>query len=392
MLEAEVFDTKVEATYEFKIEAIAEGGAKLVTNKKTLTYKCLNNVFIQQPFDFNPNYFSYKMSSGSTKVYGFSDFISQHYLCPIEKYELDNNNDYTSINPPAKASFDPNCVTLYGNLCKEVNVKVDQYGTYDFWVVATARGGAKKSFKVTVTVDCGDEVVSVNPTEIVKYYPLDSMWNTPINVHASNTLPSFKSAFTVTHQYGCNFNNYKVWADENGTIAVDGNITLNNGNDENNANINLLDHIPLNHKIFYIQFVSDGGVKKMLKYDYTICGYEKVHTYAKETKDYWYQRTDVDQNRTIEYSLLDPLYWFDLGGSANGCLNETLVFYTDKYCITEWKNPTPKRVELQSDGNGKQRIYHYTNVSFPYTELWLCRKTLGNNYAAVPFAFETCGT
>lgn len=153
-----------------------------------------------------------------------------------------------------------------------------------------------------------------------------------------------------------------------------------------------MDHRPLNHKVFYIQFVSDGGVKKMLKFDYTICGYEKLYTPVTESMDYWYKKTAIDQNRTIEWNTLDPLFWFDLGGSAQGCFNETLVFYTDKYCITEWLNPTPKWVELQSDGNGKQRIYQYTNVSYPYTELWLCRKSLGNSYAAVPMAFEVCGT
>lgn len=78
---------------------------------------------------------------------------------------------------------------------------------------------------------CGDEVITVNPTEIVKYYPLDSSQYTPINVHATTTSPSFKNAFTLTHIGGCDFNNYQVWADENGTDAVDGNITLNNAND-----------------------------------------------------------------------------------------------------------------------------------------------------------------
>lgn len=68
------------------------------------------------------------MASGGTKVYGFSDFIAVHHLCPIEKYELDNNNDPTTINAPTKASFDSNCQTLYGNLCKEIDVKVDQLG------------------------------------------------------------------------------------------------------------------------------------------------------------------------------------------------------------------------------------------------------------------------
>lgn len=110
LMEAEVFDTSIEATYSFRIEATALGGSKRWTNTKTLQYKCLDNVFIQQPFDFNPNYFSYIQAPGSKKRYDFSRFTTYHYLCPIEKYVLDNNADNTNINSPTRAVLDPTCI------------------------------------------------------------------------------------------------------------------------------------------------------------------------------------------------------------------------------------------------------------------------------------------
>lgn len=90
-------------------------------------------------------------------------------------------------------------------------MEVDTIGTYDFWIVAYARGGAKKSYKVTVTVDCGDEVVEVDPTEITKVYPRDDVSTvTPIKVESISTAPSYFYAMKVTNLY-CPLTTHKIW-------------------------------------------------------------------------------------------------------------------------------------------------------------------------------------
>lgn len=44
------------------------------------------------------------------------------------------------------------------------------------------------------------------------------------------------------------------------------------------------------------------------------------------------------------------------------------------------------------DGGGKQMVYQYTNVSYPETTLYACRRTFGNIYAKVRMNFEVCGS
>jgi hypothetical protein len=252
---------------------------------------------MQQPFDFNTDLYSSLKAIGYTTKFDWSDFTSFHHLCPIIKYDIDNDSVNTIISSPSQVTWDTTCKTQYGDLCKTINLKVDTIGTYDFWVVVFVKGGSKKNFKVTVTVGCGDELVTVSPTEIVRVYPLDTFTNTsPININATLTDAAWKSHFTITHPQisVCGFKSYKVWKYENGTGTVDSNITLTNPTNENNANIRLLDHQGMNNKIFYIQVVTDGGASNILKFDYTICGEENIQPKSNLVYDYMWRRTDTD--------------------------------------------------------------------------------------------------
>lgn len=157
----------------------------------------------------------------------------------------------------------------------------------------------------------------------------------------------------------CNFNKWKIWKYENGTGVVDANITLTNSLSETNANIGLRDHKPMNYKVFYIQLETDGGATNMIKFNYTICGYEEIQPSSNIDYDYMFRRTDIDQQRILTYTFLDTIFREDVAGGVLGCFNDTIDFFTDPWCQLRWTNPSYpfEKVAILPDGGGNQMVY-----------------------------------
>lgn len=94
LMRARVKNTKVEATYTFKILAIAEGGYEHWTGVRTMKYVCDPTTYsIQMAPDFAKNLTYYKGTSGQYATLLFSAFSTRHLYCKVNRYEIDNNND-----------------------------------------------------------------------------------------------------------------------------------------------------------------------------------------------------------------------------------------------------------------------------------------------------------
>lgn len=162
-MRARVKNTKVEATYTFKILAIAEGGYEHWTGVKTMKYVCDPSTYsIQMAPDFANNLTYYKGTSGQFKSLLFSAFTTRHQYCKVNTYEIDNNNDAATLVSPSGLSWDPTCTS--DHLCRNLRVTIDTATNYTFYLVVKADGNLQTSVAVQVLITCGIEQLSITKT------------------------------------------------------------------------------------------------------------------------------------------------------------------------------------------------------------------------------------
>jgi hypothetical protein len=290
------------------------GGRTEWWGPKTLTYRCLDKHYTQEPFDFNSKVFVNRPTS-TPFIYDYSPFTSTHAYCPVYSYGVDDNAS-GPLNAPAQVTTEPSCATASGALCRTLQLDVSTLGTYSFWVVPTARStptnGVRSWHRVDVTVGCGGENIAANPSSATRLYARD--WVAPYTPYTESF---WRPYFTNDLSAYCPTVKYEVFADEACTTPVDANITLNNGLTPTLSSFSVASGQPIWNKKFWVRGTTSGGRTALFDFTYSICGFETIEATTEARQERWYYAESPDRNQGLEWEFLDSFFQFELGPQSD---------------------------------------------------------------------------